>query len=466
MARNALFLYLCAPISIDVWRMRPVDLTQGSIFRSLWVMALPLISASFVQMAYSMTDMLWLGHLGSDAVAAAGAAGFFVWLCNALSFMTKIGAEITVSQSVGARDYKRAAEYAGHAVSLASVLALLYICILVVAAPALIGLFHFEEGVAAQAVRYLRIVAPGLFFQVNNNTFSGLYNGQGDSRTPFRISAVGLVVNIVFDPLLIYGVGPFPAWGVAGAAVATAFAQAVVYALFARRVFSVRFPLGRLAFFSPLKREVARRILLLGLPVSLQNALFSMFSLTLATLAARWGSVGVAAQSIGSQIEAISWMTAAGFSTALASFTGQNYGAGQFSRIRQGYRLTLCIAGGVGLAAGVLFFVLNEEIFSLFVNEPDAIAAGGDYLKILALSQLFMVTESVTAGAFNGTGHTLPPALTGILLTGARIPLAYLLTAVPELGLNGIWWSITLSSILKGTVLPLWFLYFQRRHLR
>ena len=290
--------------------------------------------------------------------------------------------------------------------------------------------------------------------------------GQGDSRTPFRISAVGLVVNIVFDPLLIYGVGPFPAWGVAGAAVATAFAQAVVYALFARRVFSVRFPLGRLAFFSPLKREVARRILLLGLPVSLQNALFSMFSLTLATLAARWGSVGVAAQSIGSQIEAISWMTAAGFSTALASFTGQNYGAGQFSRIRQGYRLTLCIAGGVGLAAGVLFFVLNEEIFSLFVNEPDAIAAGGDYLKILALSQLFMVTESVTAGAFNGTGHTLPPALTGILLTGARIPLAYLLTAVPELGLNGIWWSITLSSILKGTVLPLWFLYFQRRRLR
>ena len=159
-------------------------------------------------------------------------------------------------------------------------------------------------------------------------------------------------------------------------------------------------------------------------------------------------------------------MTAAGFSTALASFTGQNYGAGQFSRIRQGYRLTLCIAGGVGLAAGVLFFVLNEEIFSLFVNEPEAIAAGGDYLKILALSQLFMVTESVTAGAFNGTGHTLPPALTGILLTGARIPLAYLLTAVPELGLNGIWWSITLSSILKGTVLPLWFLYFQRRRLR
>ena len=84
-------------------------------------MAVPLISASFIQMAYSMTDMLWLGHLGSDAVAAAGAAGFFTWLCNALSFMTKIGAEITVSQSVGSKDYRRAAHYASHDVCRKSV---------------------------------------------------------------------------------------------------------------------------------------------------------------------------------------------------------------------------------------------------------------------------------------------------------------------------------------------------------
>ena len=141
----------------------------------------------------------------------------------------------------------------------------------------------------------------------------------------------------------------------------------------------------------------------------------------------------------------------------------QNYGAGNYERIRKGYRLTLGIAGSIGLGAGILFFVLNHEIFGLFVNEPEAIEAGGNYLKILALSQLFMVTESVTAGAFNGTGHTTPPALTGIIFTGARIPMAYFLTSFPQLGLTGIWWSITISSILKGSVLPLWFLHFQRK---
>lgn len=436
---------------------QPTDLTQGSIFRSLWIMAVPLISASFIQMAYSMTDMLWLGHLGSDCVAAAGAAGFFTWMCNALSFMTKIGAEITVSQSVGAKDYKRAATYARQAVQLSALMGLAYACLIFVLAPSLMGLFRFEASIADQAVGYMRIVAPGLFFQFNNNTFSGLYNGQGDSRTPFRTTAVGLVVNICLDPLLIYGYGPFPQLGTAGAAIATALSQGVVYSIFARRVFTDRFPLGRIRLLTALKGEFARRIILLGLPVSIQNGLFSMFSLTLATLAARWGAVGVAAQSIGSQIEAISWMTAAGFSTALAAFTGQNYGAGNYARIRQGYWLTLRIAGAIGLTAGILFYIFNREIFGLFVTEPEAIEVGGNYLKILALSQLFMVTESVTAGAFNGMGRTTPPALTGIIFTGARIPMAYFLTSFPALGLTGIWWSITISSIFKGIVLPLWY---------
>lgn len=102
------------------------DLTQGSIVRNLWIMAVPLISSSFIQMAYSMTDMLWLGHLGSDAVAAVGAAGFFVWLSNALSYMTKTGAEITVSQSIGARDPGRAAVYANHALTLSVLIGLGY----------------------------------------------------------------------------------------------------------------------------------------------------------------------------------------------------------------------------------------------------------------------------------------------------------------------------------------------------
>ncbi len=439
------------------------DLTQGSIMQALWTMAMPLISASFIQMAYSMTDMLWLGHLSSDAVAAVGAAAFFTWLCNALSFLTKTGSEITISQAIGAQDVSRAAKYANQAIALSLLLGIGYAIFIFTSAPILIRFFHFEESIATQSIQYLRIIAPGFIFQLGNNTFCGIYNGQGNSKTPFRTIATGLIANIILDPLLIYGTGEYKGLGTAGAAIATLLSQLIVYLLFIQKIFSSGFPLGKMHFFSALQKKLSLRILLLGLPVSLESGLFSMFSLTLATLAARWGAVGVAAQSIGSQIEAISWMTATGFSTALASFVGQNYGARKYKRIQKGYRLTMYVAGSIGLSAGVLFFIFNREIFSLFVQEAEAIEAGGIYLKILALSQVFMVTELVTAGAFNGCGHTTPPALIGILLTGARIPFAYYLCSFPTLGLTGIWWSITISSILKGTIIPLWYSLFQKK---
>ncbi|MDL2251761.1 MATE family efflux transporter [Odoribacter sp. OttesenSCG-928-J03] len=433
------------------------DLTQGSIVKGLWIMAVPLISASFVQMAYNMTDMLWLGRLSSESVAAVGAAGFFTWLCNAISLTTKTGAEITIAQSIGARDPEKARMYANQSAILSSLIGFIVMVFIVIMAPLLIGLFHFEADISTNAVNYLRLVAPGIFFQFNNYTYSGLYNGQGNSKTPFRITAIGLIVNIILDPLLIYGLGPFPAMGTSGAAIATTISQLIVFTIFAKDIFSHRFPLGKISFWGKMIQKPAKKILLLGFPVSLQNALFSMFSLTLATIAARWGAVGVAPQSIGAQIEAISWMTATGFSTALAAFVGQNYGAGYFDRIRKGYRLTMLIAGSIGLFAGILFFAFNKEIFGIFVREEAAIEAGGIYLKILAVSQLFMVTETVTAGAFNGSGRTTPPALVGIVFTALRIPMAYWLCSIPEFGLTGVWWSITISSIFKGTVLPLWY---------
>ena len=433
------------------------DLTHGSISKGIWSMAIPLITASFVQMAYSMTDMIWLGRLGSESVAAVGVAGFFTWLCNALSFISKVGVEVTISQSLGARTGKRARVYANQAAMLSSIIALFYACFIFIAAPALVGLFHLEENISSLAVNYMRLITPGLFFTFNNNTYSGLYNGQGNSKTPLKIVATGLVFNIVLDPLLIYGCGFIPAMGSAGAAVATTFSQLVVFAIFIRNLYFRESSIGKLHYLTRLRARFVKRIFSLGFPVSMQSALFAMFSLTLATVAAQWGHIGVAVQSVGAQIEAITWMTAAGFSTALAAFTGQNFGA------RQGYHYTLKLAGGIALVATAAFLFLSKEIFSIFINEPQTLIAGSAYLKILAVSQVFSAIEQVTAGAFNGCGRTTPPAIVGILLTGARIPLAFYLVTFPILGLNGIWWSISISSVLKGIVLTLWYLSFQKK---
>jgi len=440
-----------------------LDLTKGNILRALWKMALPLILSSFIQTAYAITDMFWIGHLGSEKVAAVGACSFFVWLCNAIAYLPKTGAEITISQALGAKDTKRAISYARHARAISYVLALLLISVFFLFSKQLIGLFNFDKGISQIAVNYFLIVIPGLFFTFNSYTFDGIYNGSGDTTTPFKIIAIGLIINIILDPILIYGIGIIPRLETNGAAIATTLSEIIVFAIFYYKLKSSIFFSEKKGIFKDLVRSQLVRLFKLGLPVSSQSALFAMFSLTLATLAAKWGPNGVTAQSIGSQIESITWMTASGFATALASFVGQNYGAKDLYRIKKGYRIAMTIGGIIGIFSSFLFIFLGHDIFSLFVEEANAIEVGGNYLKILGFSQLFMMVEIVSQGAFNGCGYTTPPALVGIFFTGLRIPLAYFLCSIPEIGLNGIWLSITISSIFKGSVTSSWFMLYLKR---
>lgn len=440
------------------------NLTTGSITRGITSLAAPLIAASFVQMAYSMTDMAWLGRLGSEQVAAVGAASFIIWLCNSLSFVTKIGAEISISQALGSGSKDRAHAFADHAAFLSFLLALSVAVIVYVFSPVMIRFFSLAPHISLQSVGYLQLVVPGLFFTCNNNTFGGIYYGTGNSKTPFRIAATGLVANMLLDPLFIFGAGIIPAMGTKGAALATTLAQLLVFSLYIGRLYTRRFPLGRLKLFFRIHKDYALWILRLGLPVSLQNMFFATLSSTLAHLASRFGHIGMAVFSVGSQIEAISWMTAGGFSTALGAYVGQNFGAKNWFRIIKGYRISLYLAGSVGLVAGLAFILAGEPIFSLFINEPLTREAGGMYLFVLGFSQVFMVAELVTAGAFNGVGRTLPPAVLSIAGNALRIPLAYWLVTFPALGLTGIWWSLTISSVLKGIVLMLWFWFAVIRH--
>jgi Na+-driven multidrug efflux pump len=158
-------------------------------------------------------------------------------------------------------------------------------------------------------------------------------------------------------------------------------------------------------------------------------------------------------------------MTAGGFSTALSSFVGQNYGAKQWDRIAKGYFTTIALAGTIGIFASLVLIFFAEPIFVVFIpNDPEALRLGADYLRILGFSQFFMTLEITSQGAFNGLGKTLPPSLISIIFTGARLPLALILSTSTLLGLNGIWWSISITSIFKGVVISGLFISFLIKH--
>ena len=442
---------------------KTIDLLHGKIMRSLCILAVPIVMTYFIQMAYNFIDMIWIGRLGSGAVAGVGVAGMFTWFSNGLVMMAKMGGQVKIGHCLGAGDDDDARRYLGAALQLGIVFALFFGIGINILAHSLIGFFHLSSpAVIHDAVLYLRITCGLVIFTFMNQIFTSSFNVYGDSRTPFIMNTCGLVSNVIADPLLIFGIGPFPALGVAGAAVATVFAQMFVFILFAIRK---RHPLYRgLKLAEPRPFQYYTQIIRIGLPLSLQDMLFSCCSMLIARFVAVYGDGAVAAQKVGTQVESLSWMAADGFMAAINAFISQNYGAGQLDRVKAGYRSIMKIVLVWGSLCTLLLVFLPGPIFRIFLNDDAVLPIGIDYLRIMGFSQLFMCAEITTSGAFGGLGNTLPPSSESILLTCMRIPLLLILTKTP-LGLSGIWWSISISSILKGIVLVSWYLIYQRRFL-
>jgi putative MATE family efflux protein len=438
-------------------------LTEGNILKKMIILALPIMGTSLIQMAYSMTDMIWVGILGSRAVTAVGAVGFFTWFAFAFIIIPRIGAEVGVAQAVGKKDIGEAKTYIRHAIQMNVVFGAIYGIVMMLFRKQLIGFFNIQgDDIINMANSYLLIIGAGMIFFFLPPVLTGIFNGYGNSKTPFIINSIGLVTNIILDPLLIIGVGPFPRLGVAGAAIATIFAQFVVSAVFIYTIYKKTDFFTGLNFLERPDWAHVRRIVKLGAPASLQNGAFTFIAMVIARILSRWGSTPLAVQSVGSQIESISWMTAGGFQTALSAFVGQNFGAKKWDRIYKGYYTTIGIAAVIGIITSGLLILMPGPIFSIFIHEEEVIKEGIAYLRILGVSQFFMCLEITTAGAFNGIGKTIPPSAVGISMNALRIPGALLLSMI--LGLNGVWWSISLSSVLKGLILTSWFIIYLRRH--
>ena len=439
-----------------------INLLEGNILPALSALALPIMATSLIQMAYNLIDMIWIGKIGASAVASVGAAGMFMWLSNGLATLAKMGGQIKVGHALGAQKKEDAASYAQSSIQMGIVFAIGFGILSIVFADEMIGFFQLNSAQVIQDAKlYLMITCGLVIFSFMNQIFTGILTAMGNSRTSFIATGIGLVLNIVLDPLFIFGFGAIPPMGVAGAAIATVLAQLVVMLLFLYTILRDTVLFSNVHILHSYSSQHTREIFRIGLPSAVQSMLFSGISMVIARLIAGWGDAAVAVQKVGSQIESISWMTAEGYAAALNSFVAQNHGAKNTDRIREGYRLSMIVMLSWGVFCSLVLIVFPQLIFQVFIQEAEVLPMGVDYLRILGVSQLFMCMEITTAGAFSGLGKTLPPSIVSITLTGARIPMAILLGR--WLGLNGVWWAITISSIGKGIVLLGWFLKDMKR---
>lgn len=437
-----------------------VDLLKESILPALTKLAVPIMATSLVQMAYNLTDMAWIGRLGSGAVTAVGSAGMYTWFSQGFAILARTGGQVKAAHSLGAGEDEMAALYARGAIQLGIFFALLYGLASFFGAGPLIGFFGLQDPETITAAeQYLQIAGGLVVFSYLNSILTGLFTATGDSRTPFRANVAGLLFNVVLDPLLIFGLGPFPALGAVGAAAATVLAQFVVSLIFWGKVRQETQLFADFHLFLGTPFPYIREIVRIGFPAATQNLIYAGISMILTRLVAGWGDKAVAIQRVGSQIESVSWMVGDGFAAAINAFIGQNFGARQMERVKKGFYTAMAMTAAWGLCTTSLLYFCAEPLFSIFIAEADVLAGGVEYLRIIAFSQLLMLVEQTAIGAFSGLGKTLYPSVVSVTLTSARIPLAYLFSGA-GLGLAGIWWALTVTSDAKGILLFASFLFF------
>ncbi len=435
------------------------DLTHGPINRQLFKLALPIMATSFIQMAYSLTDMAWVGRIGSEAVAVIGAVGILTWMSGSISLLNKVGSEVSVAQSIGAQNQENAKQFASHNITIALIISLCWGGLLFFLAHPILQVYGLEKHITTDAVSYLRIVSTAFPFIFLSAAFTGIYNAAGRSQIPFYISGSGLVLNIVLDPIFIFVFD----MGTNGAAYATWISQAVVFAIFVYQLRVRDSLLGGFSFLTKLKKQYTVRIFKLGFPVAMLNTLFAFVNMFLCrTASIHGGHIGLMTFTTGGQIEAITWNTSQGFSTALSAFIAQNYAAGNNKRVIQSWHTTLWMTLIFGTICTILFVFFGNEIFSIFVPEKAAYEAGGIFLRIDGYSQLFMMLEITMQGVFYGLGRTVPPAITSITFNYLRIPLALFFISL-GFGVEGIWWAVCATTIAKGLVLLIWFIFIRKR---
>lgn len=423
--------------------MKKIDLTKGKVERVLLSLAIPIMINSLLQFAYNLIDMLWVGSLGSDSVAAVGSSSFFIGLGYSVNALVVIGTGIKVSHAVGEKNKEEVNEYINAGLFLNFIIAIIFAGFLILFSKGLIGFLGVNNlNVERDAIKYLIISAPMMFLAFFNILYIRLLNSFGNNKIALKISALGIVLNILLDPILIYVFK----LGVSGAAIATLFSNFVMFMGFniiCRE--NIRFKKD-----VKVKLDKVKIIAKLGLPMAFQRILFTLVNIIMAKIIGLFSADAIAAQKIGLQIESITFMIIGGLNGAVASFVGQNYGAKKFDRIKEGYKKALKIGFIYSFVASLICIFNAEILVKLFIREGNALFMAKSYVQIVGIAQVFAMVEMVSNGMFTGIGKPKIPATISIVFTVIRIPMA--LIFMKFMGLNGIWLSIAISSILKGVM--------------
>jgi len=409
--------------------------------------------ASVLQTLYQLIDAYWVGKLGASALAAIGGSSFILWAVYSLTAFSSNGISTLVAQNVGANKVAPARDAAAQGMVVSTVTALILSLTVFLSQDLIYGIMGFEQIVNSQAHAYMEIILLGMLFSFWFTGLEAAFRGIGDTRTPMFILAIALTLNALLDPVLIFGWYGFPELGISGAAWASVVAQVLALLLsiyfLNRKKFIPKFSLTGKKL---LKIKIISRILAIGAPIALGGFFFSLIYVGLTAIISQFGTGAIAAIGVCHRIEGVAWFACVGFSAAASTLVGQFIGAKNIKKAEKAAWWVNGYGGITLLIVSVIFYLFPAELMSVFTSEKEVQNIGVEYFRIIAIFEIFLAFEVIMEGAFSGAGYTLPVMLVTVPITALRIPLAWLLAIKLEMGTEGIWWAIAVTTFLKGAL--------------
>ncbi len=420
------------------------QLVRQPLGRTILFLGLPAVASTLLMTLFFTVDMLWIGRfLGPTALAATTASVFWIWLIVSIAELVGIGLTSVAARRHGDRNPREASRIVGEAMVYSILLGCAVAIVGTLLLDHLFAVMDVEPAIAVLGKRYLGAYLLGAplffgFFAVDAG-----FRSSGDTRTPLAILTVSIALSLLLDPILILGLGPAPKLGIEGAAISTAITRTLAFAI-GVYVLHKR----KMVTFGRMRGATIAAITRVGLPTSMTGVMFSLIYIVLTRSIAPFGTSALAALGIGHRVESWLYTISLGFGAAVAAIVGQNIGAGELRRAERSGWITVGYILIPSVLLSVLELVAAPSFASIFTTDAATRIMGAEYLRISALSNMFLGAEIVLEAALGGAGTTLPPMLTSTTLTAVRVPLA--IWAAAQFGIVGIWWVIVLTAAARG----------------
>lgn len=423
------------------------DFTTGSISRHLIAFSLPMFMGNLLQALYNIIDSIWVGRfLGSDALASVSVSFPIIFILVSLVMGVTMGTTTLVGQYYGAKKPDLMHKTIGNSFLLLTISGTVITIFGIIFSTSLLRLINTPPEIIEMADGYLRYFMFGILWIFWYNCTNSILRGLGDSKTPLKFLVYATILNIILDPLLIFGIGPFPALGVKGAALATIISQGLSAVISLRYLFftSGLVKLNRKLWIPDY--DLIRIILKIGLPTGIQQTLVSLSALIVSSLINLFGKTIVAGFGAAVRIDHFAIMPAMSIGLAVTSLVAQNIGAGKEHRVKECVYWSSLLGTAITAIVLIAALTIPELLLSPFTTDADVLEAGTLYLFYIAFSYIPLSLMFTLGGVFRGAGDTMANMIiTLISLWLIRVPLAAYLSKQPALGIRGIWIAMTAS---------------------